>query len=1004
MSAAHTSAGSVSSTGNNFDAIRILAASMVLVSHHYALTGQMEPSFFGIHSYGGLAVTIFFVISGYLVATSWQRDPCLWRFALRRFLRIWPALTAALVLTAYGLGAWVTELPLKEYLTHRATANYLQGLWMNIHFVLPGVFEHNPYPRGVNGSLWTIPLEVRCYVILGFAGLVGLLKFRSVFLLSISLYMAWFLARSNADLTGSIHYGRELSAFFLAGAALHVLERHWSRRPAIWAVCIGASFAIAWSFGWRHTALLIALPFAIIYAGTRATPYLRRAGRWGDPSYGIYLFAFPIQQLVILFTWPSLGFAATLTIALLCTTALAYASWHLLEKQALKFKPGNRIALLNAFSLQRTREVLTTLPWHYFWPLLACSMGLRFILLRLDAAVLIDPAVSYLPSARALLELGWAFLLKPESYYVTPLAYLWPAIWGVDTTAIRIANMVLWIGCVWFMWRTCFMLGGARAAAIAMLLMLSPELVRYSPSEMTEPIFLFGLFGWIHAIARIVLRGDHSWGAIVQAGFMLSITLLSRPVLQLITPAALVAAGGLMAYQVAFRKERQSSVWRLSLPPIAWSLGLGLILPAALVIKNGLIFGLWGLGTGSGIGLYLGTHPLTQGAEPGFLGFDFDVNLMASLANAAGHSHSLAADVATRQAALWQLQSMSVPEALTFFARKLWWWLAHHPAQIETHGSELRKLRFFELLVILFFVVQLIVCRVRRSVVTLPSHTKVSQAQWTFAAFLAVMFLAMLTQLMPILHNSRYSSTLLDPWLIPLTAFALGLMSLRVQWSQAACQDQTITCQTQQEKTKPWIFIAIITCILILTFGGYNIARKYEHVAIDPVHMGETLVRIDISSARRIDVEGAQPLQDGGWTTTQPTSLVRVRIDQGDIDALAQPPVFNALWETRLTVDREGLKCKNAEFFYQTADGRILQPWQKLSLQLPIQKSAAEQHFVVHANHELRPREPGSLTIQLRCPIGTRVEWQGTRLLESRHAWNAAAHVSSKSLFLRTPE
>ena len=326
--------------GNNFDAIRIAAASMVLLSHHYALTGQVEPSFFGIHSLGGLAVTVFFVISGYLVTASWQRDPHLWRFGLRRFLRIWPALTAVIVLTAYGLGAWVTELPLSDYLTHRATANYLRGLWMQIHFVLPGVFEHNPYPHGVNGSLWTIPIEVRCYIVLGLAGLLGLLKYRTVFLLCIGFFMLWFFARSNADVTGAVHYGRELSAFFLAGAALYVLESHWKRRPALWATVIGTVCAIAWAADWRHTALLMGLPFAVIYAGTRATPYLRRAGRWGDPSYGIYLFAFPVQQTIIYYGWPQIGFAGSLLAAFFITTLLAYASWHLIEKQALKLKPS----------------------------------------------------------------------------------------------------------------------------------------------------------------------------------------------------------------------------------------------------------------------------------------------------------------------------------------------------------------------------------------------------------------------------------------------------------------------------------------------------------------------------------------------------------------------------------------------------------------------------------------------------------------------------------------
>ncbi len=325
--------------GNNFDAIRIVAAIMVLYSHQYALTSQAEPGILGVNTVGGLAVSIFFVLSGYLVTASWQRDPHVWRFILRRFLRIWPALAAVVVLTTYLLGAWVTELPLREYLAHPTTTSYLQGLWLKFRVVLPGVFEHNPYPFAVNGSVWTIPLEVRCYFVLGLAGLLGLLRWRAVLLLCIALYMAWFFARSNADVTGAVHQGRQLSAFFLAGAALFALEDQWRRRPALWGAVIGAACIMAWETGWRNTAVLIGLPFAVIYFGTRSTPFIHRAGRWGDPSYGIYLYAFPIQQTVLHFAWPALGFPGTMVLALGCTVVLAYASWHIVEKRALNFKP-----------------------------------------------------------------------------------------------------------------------------------------------------------------------------------------------------------------------------------------------------------------------------------------------------------------------------------------------------------------------------------------------------------------------------------------------------------------------------------------------------------------------------------------------------------------------------------------------------------------------------------------------------------------------------------------
>ena len=973
--------------GNNFDAIRIVAASMVLFSHHYALTGQAEPTFFGVHSLGGLAVTIFFVISGYLVAASWERDPNLWRFGFRRFLRIWPALTATIVLTAYGLGAWVTELPLKEYLVHGATADYLRGLWMQIHFVLPGVFEHNPYRLGVNGSLWTIPIEVRCYILLGMAGLLGLLKYRPVLLLGIALFLAWFLARSNADLTGTVDYGRELSAFFLAGVALYALQTHWSRRPALWAIAFGLAFVSAWAVGWRHTALLIGLPFAVIYAGTQATPYVRRAGRWGDPSYGIYLLAFPVQQTVILYMWPTGGFISTLVLALLITLALAYASWHLVEKQALKLKPSSRqsrtgLDLLRAAYASIGRFKVAV----WFWPLLACAAGLRFIIQRLDAPVLTDPAYTYLPAARALLEQGWSFLLTPQSYQVTPLAYLWPALWGGDPAWIRIANMGLWVGCVWFLWRTCYMLGGLRAGAVAMLMLLSPELVRYFPTEMTEPLYLFGLFGWMHAMARLVINREHSPAVITQGALMLATTLLSRPVLQLIAPAALLACLCYLAYSLLLKQKDPHSIHRQCISSIGWSLGLGLVLPLALAIKNGWVFGLWGLGTGSGIGLYLGTHPLYQGAEPGFLGFDYDVNTMVALAASANSPLSLAGDRAAHQAALWSLQSMSLADAFAFFGRKLWWWLAHHPAQIEAFGGSLRKFRFFELLVLITAVIWMPYAWFRRSANSLRSAT--SPQQLAFAAFLLVMFLAMLGQLLPILYNSRYSSALLDPWLIPLTAFGISSLTASVHLQGIFRKHCWSIGLSARQGASIWPVIAAFAMILLLTFAGYNALKKRESIAVDPQQMGAILAYVEVTDSSRIQTYGMSPQEKNTWVTTESPAALHVRIASADL--------FNALWQTDIALDANDKRCRRADVAYQTADHRILQPRHKLSLQLPLQADSLTHSLVTHANRELRPREPGSLRIVLNCPVGTLVTWHGTRLLESRHAWDAAAHITHR--------
>ena len=576
---------------------------------------------------------------------------------------------------------------------------------------------------------------------------------------------------------------------------------------------------------------------------------------------------------------------------------------------------------------------------------------------------------------------------------MAPLGYLWPALWNADPALIRIANMGLWVGCVGFLWRTCHLLGGVRVAAWAMLLLLSPELVRYFPSELTEPIYLFGLLGWMHAMARIIVAQERSWPVIAQGACMLTITLLSRPVLQLVAPALLLACLCGMAYGAMACKDVTAPAWHQRLPTIALSLGWGLMLPLALIIKNGILFGLWGLGTGSGVGLYLGTHPLFQGAEPSFLGLDYDVNLMTALANDPGTPHSLAGDAASRRAALWQIQSMPSADALAFFGRKLWWWLAHHPAQIETLGSALRKLRLFELSALALACIWLAWGWLRRSGPAPILRSALAPRQWALAAFVLIMFMGMLTQLLPILYNSRYSSVLLDPWLIPLVALGLGLLSQPMALQGSITRNRWSIGFAGRGGASPWPSIGILAAILLLTFGGYNLARKHEHIAIDPAHMGQTMARLEITDGDRIEVQGMERRGEREWVLTQSPAAFLVRVDAGDIERIAAANIFNALWETEIVLQTQGQRCRHAESAYQTASGSILIPTYTLPLTLPLHADGKPHRLVTHANHQLRPREPGYLRLVFHCPTGTRLAWRGTRLLESRYAWDAAAHT-----------
>ncbi|MDO5289579.1 MAG: acyltransferase [Pseudomonadota bacterium] len=325
---------------NNFDAIRLAAALLVLYSHHYTLTGQaMEPSFLGINTLGGLAVSMFFTISGYLVTQSWFADPAPVRFALRRILRIWPALTAVVLLSALVLGPLLTTLSPKAYFAHEDTRAYFSTLTMLPAYYLPGVFTGNP-SAAVNGSLWTIPLEVQCYAVLLLAGCLGVLSTYQTLIRAAILYIAWYTLFQRPELhNGQINHLLELGAYFTVGALMQATQAHWQSRRLRWAVLLLLAAIACWHMGLRYFSALLIVPYATIVAGTASTPLLRQCGRFGDFSYGTYLFAFPVQQTVIMLWYPAMGFWGSMFAACLITLLCAVASWHLIEQPALTFKP-----------------------------------------------------------------------------------------------------------------------------------------------------------------------------------------------------------------------------------------------------------------------------------------------------------------------------------------------------------------------------------------------------------------------------------------------------------------------------------------------------------------------------------------------------------------------------------------------------------------------------------------------------------------------------------------
>jgi peptidoglycan/LPS O-acetylase OafA/YrhL len=326
---------------NNFTALRIVFAWSVLFGHSFSITGysNLNPlkSFFeGSIWIGAIAVNGFFVISGFLVAASLLRRGTL-DYGVSRCLRIYPALIVCVVLTVFLLGPLTTTLSLRDYLGHEGTWSYLWNATalFNMQFGLPGVFEDLPR-NAVNGSLWTLTVELSCYLLLAIGGLLGLLQSRVVANLALlALFLFGLFFFEALPLVGRQDGWSRLGVYFLLGVTCYVNR---GVIPLDGRMALGAVFAFYAGLGetWFTWVAPPALTYVVFFLAYR-TPFLNLDARFGDPSYGIYIYAWPVQQLLVTL-FPGEGPYFNTVVASVIVVTLALASWHLVEKPCLGLK------------------------------------------------------------------------------------------------------------------------------------------------------------------------------------------------------------------------------------------------------------------------------------------------------------------------------------------------------------------------------------------------------------------------------------------------------------------------------------------------------------------------------------------------------------------------------------------------------------------------------------------------------------------------------------------
>jgi len=328
---------------NNFDAIRLLGAVMVLVGHTYPIAGRpYSPPLWG-GSIQTAGLVLFFSLSGYLIYRSWSFDSRLLPYLAKRSLRIFPALVVVVLVSMFVLGPLLTRLSITEYASNIHLWEYLKNIVLSPVYALPGVFETNPIPNAVNGSLWSLPAEFACYLMVPVVALLPKVSRGPTFFvlaLGSGILSEWMSAGSIRIVIWGTDLAQATSVwpYFLMGAAIASAGAWLSLRVDVGFIALlGATILAGVIPQFASIPYWIGLPYAIIAFGSSSTPVVKRAGRFGDFSYGIYLWAFPIQQTVV-FLWPNQTVPLIVAITTVAAVGLAFLSWHLIEKPALSFK------------------------------------------------------------------------------------------------------------------------------------------------------------------------------------------------------------------------------------------------------------------------------------------------------------------------------------------------------------------------------------------------------------------------------------------------------------------------------------------------------------------------------------------------------------------------------------------------------------------------------------------------------------------------------------------
>jgi len=336
---------------NNFNLIRILAAFAVLITHSFALaagTPTAEPWRESIGmTMGAIAVDIFFLTSGFLVSGSLLRGGGLLVYLRSRILRIYPGLFVMLFVSVFLVFPLVGSQKIVTYFLSLCVWVYLfktGTLLLGVGTSLPGVFTNNPIGDLVNGSLWSMPHEVRLYVLL--AGVWWLCmkcskehaKSLGRMALGIAVLSGAYLIFSRLALEEDRTTSRLICMYF-AGVTFQTYKHKIKINKEYVALLVALLVAaiVLKNHKLFYVSYVIAVPWILFFAAFVKNSVLAKYNILGDYSYGVYIYAWPIQQ-VLLFSFAGMSTLALLGCSVGMALGCAVLSWHFVEKPALSLK------------------------------------------------------------------------------------------------------------------------------------------------------------------------------------------------------------------------------------------------------------------------------------------------------------------------------------------------------------------------------------------------------------------------------------------------------------------------------------------------------------------------------------------------------------------------------------------------------------------------------------------------------------------------------------------